>query len=447
MGASDGNSPSQGESSVPAWFWAFIPHRLTSGLTVTLMPLFVVQVMGGSVADVGWVTSLTALAGVPGSILWGNLSDRLGRRRPFLLFGFLGFGLTTLLIGLGQNISQLLALSAVGGLLGAAIGPVGSALVLDGTTEDQWPERVGRFNQVGGWSLVAGLVFGTLWLTVLPGRWGSGPAMRSLFLLAGGVALLSLLMAALWLKEPLAVRSRREFHPALSGKLVISVVERTLFYPPRMLYFVLRPAFIGEVRQHLKNALGRYYLCSFLLFLSIHVGFVPFPIFLTDTLGASNAQVFLISLVKTTTDALCYVPMGRIMQRRRGIGLQAQAAAVRVGILGCYALLALLRPGSPGLVTVGLIHILTGVTWAAIAVSGTTAVAVLAPKELAGRAMGLYNAVIGAAGIIGSLVGGHLAASLGYSASFGLGALTMALAAAWLWQLRTVVLPQLSAEQ
>jgi MFS family permease len=79
------------------------------------------------------------------------------------------------------------------------------------------------------------------------------------------------------------------------------------------------------------------------------------------------------------------------------------------------------------------------VTWAAIAVSGTTAVAVLAPKDLVGRAMGLYNAVIGAAGIVGSLVGGYLAEAFGYSISFGTAALLMGLAAVWLWQLRSVV--------
>jgi MFS family permease len=71
--------------TAPTWFYAFIPHKLGGGLTATLLPLFVVQVAGGSVADVGWVTSLTALAGVPASIFWGNLSDRPGRRRPFLL--------------------------------------------------------------------------------------------------------------------------------------------------------------------------------------------------------------------------------------------------------------------------------------------------------------------------------------------------------------------------
>jgi len=426
----------QSRLPIPHWFYAFIPHKLGSGLTTTLMPLFVVQVIGGSVADVGRVTSLTALAGVPGSILWGNLSDRLGHRRPFLLLGFLGFALATLLIGLGRSMTEILVLSALGGALGAAIGPVASALVLDDAPKDQWPERLGRFNQIGGWSFVAGLIIGTIWLSLLSGRLGTGPAMRGLFLLAGGIALFSLILIALWLREPPTVRKRRQFHPTLVGPLAIGVVERALLYPPRVLYFVLRPAFLGEVRQHLKNTLGRYYLVSFLLFFGINVGFVPFPIFLTNVLGATNAQVFFISLIKSTMDALSYVPMGRVMQRRRGIGLQAQAAAARVGIFGLYALLALAHPGPAGLVVVGLVHTLTGVTWAAIAVSGTTAVAVLTPKELQGRAMGLYNAVIGAAGIAGSLAGGHLAHAFGYTASFGAGALLMGVVAAWLWRLR-----------
>jgi DHA1 family multidrug resistance protein-like MFS transporter len=429
----------QSSSPSPRWFYVFIPHKLGSGLTATLLPLFVVQVMGGSVADVGYVTSLTTLAGVPGSILWGNLSDRLSRRRPFLLLGFPGFAIATLLIGLGHSVTHVLIFSALGGLLGAAIGPVASALVLDEVPEDQWPESLGRFNQIGGWSFVAGLVIGTAWLSLLPGRWGTEPAMRGLFLLAGGIALLSLVLTARWVREPTIIRKRRLFHPGLVGRLAVSVAERAMLYPPRMLYFVLRPAFLGEVRQHLKNTLGRYYLCSFLLFFAINVGFVPFPIFLTDVLGATNAQVFFIYLIKSTADALFYVPMGRLMQRRQGIGLQAQAAAVRVGIFGLYALLALVRPGPAGLVAVGLVHTLTGVTWAAIAVSGTTAVAVLSPKALEGRAMGLYNALIGAAGIVGSLAGGHLAQAFGYSASFGTGAVLMGLAAAWMWKLRAAL--------
>jgi MFS family permease len=91
-------------------------------------------------------------------------------------------------------------------------------------------------------------------------------------------------------------------------------------------------------------------------------------------------------------------------------------------------------------VAVALVHMLSGVTWAAIAVSGTTAVAVLAPKKVEGQALGLYNAIIGVAGIVGSLVGGHLAHAFGYAVSFGTATLLMGLTAAWLWRLRGAVL-------
>jgi predicted MFS family arabinose efflux permease len=93
-----------------------------------------------------------------------------------------------------------------------------------------------------------------------------------------------------------------------------------------------------------------------------------------------------------------------------------------------------------GLVIVALVHMLSGVTWAAIAVSGTMAVAMLAPKRLEGQALGLYNAIIGTAGIVGSLAGGYLAQAFGYTASFGTATLLMGLTAAWLWQLRGAVL-------
>lgn len=146
--------------SAPAWFYAFIPHKLGSGLTNTLLPIFLVQVLGGTVADVGQVTSLTALVSVPASILWGNLSDRLGRRRPFLLLGFLGFAASTLLIGVGRNVPEVLLLSVLGGLLSTAIAPVASALVLDDVPEERWAESFGLFNQIVGAAGIVGSLAG-----------------------------------------------------------------------------------------------------------------------------------------------------------------------------------------------------------------------------------------------------------------------------------------------
>ncbi len=191
--------PGQVCRPAPTWFYAFVPHKLGSGLTSTLLPLFVVQVVGGNVTDVGWVTSLAALVAVPASIWWGNLSDRLRRRRPFIILGFLGFTVSLLLIALGRSVPQVLAVSTFGALLTTAIEPAASALVLDQTTEDQWPECLGRLNQVSGWSFVAGLMVGMIWMTLLPRYWGTVTAMRALFLVAGGITSLSLIFTSVWL--------------------------------------------------------------------------------------------------------------------------------------------------------------------------------------------------------------------------------------------------------
>ncbi|NLE76023.1 MAG: MFS transporter [Chloroflexi bacterium] len=422
--------------STPLWFFALAPHKLALGLTATLLPLFVVQVVGGTVANVGQVSAVTALASVPGYALWGNLSDRLGRRRPFLFLGFTAYAAARFLFGLGQNVPQVLWLAMLEGLLGAAVAPVASALVLDHTPEEQWPEAIARYNQIGGWSLVLGSLLGTAWLALLTGPWGQEAAMRGLFFFAGAVATLSLLLTTLWLREPQAVRSRRPFDRRFIGRLTVSVVERALFHPHRQVLHILRPGVLGQIRSHLFSDLGRYYACSFLQFFAINTGFVTFPNFLTDGLGATSAQAFLVGMVKNTMDAAFYRPMGRRVRQQGGFKLLAQATTARIGIMAAFALLAITQPRPIGLALAGGIHAFTGATWAAIAVSGTAAAATLSPKGLGGRSLGLYNAFLGASGILGSLVSGYLARTYGYVASFGTAAALMTLSAVWLWHIQ-----------
>ncbi len=422
-----------------SWFYSIVPQKLGEGATSTLTPLFIAQVLGGTVADVGEISAAAALAAVPGSILWGNASDRVRRRKPFLLLGFLGFAFSILLIGIAHSIQIVLVASMVGGLLSSAIGPVATALVVDTTPGEKLPEAFGSFSRIGGWSFVGGLLAGTLWLRFFPPRWGNAASIRSLFILAALVASVSTFLTQLWTNEPIAIRDRRRLSPSRIGKAAIVIVERALLYPPYTLYFILRPTFLRDARNYLRDALPQYYVTSFLLFFAINEGFVPFPLFLTDVLRATNAEVFLISLLKSSVDALFYMPMARAIRRHPSIKIQAQAVAGRVGIFLVFAMLAFAHPGRIGIPFVVAAHIFTGVTWAAISVSSTTAVATLAPKGLEGKAIGLYNAVIGAAGIVGSLTGGYVANVWGYGISFVFAASLMGITAAWLWRLRLMV--------
>src|SRR3970282_844490 len=59
---------------------------MAGGATSALIPLFA-HALGGGLAEVGIIAAATSIASVPAFILWGVLSDRLGRRKPVLLLG------------------------------------------------------------------------------------------------------------------------------------------------------------------------------------------------------------------------------------------------------------------------------------------------------------------------------------------------------------------------
>lgn len=424
--------------SVPRWFFAFIPYKIGEGLLVNMLPLFIVQIAGGSVFDLGKVSSLNALAGVVAFSLWGNLSDRMGRRRPFLILGMIGFCLCTLLIGMGHNVTQVLISGMVGGFLMAAVTPVSTALIIDSVPEKKLPQSFGRFYLIGGWSFVAALVLGVIWLAFFSQWWGTAWAMRSLFLFAAVAASLSLILCLLWIEEPKQISSRSCFKPSLLGRFSVAISERrALFYSSRSIYFIFRPEWLAHL-QYLKSPLGLYYGCTALLFLGIQISFLPFPIFLTDVLKATNTEVFAILLFKSIVEALFYLPMGRFARSVNSIRLQTWATATRVGILVIFTFFAMAEPTPFSLFLIGIAHLLSGLTWAAINVSSMVSMAVLSPKGQEGMAMGVYNSVIGVSTIVGALFGGYLATHLGYDFCFGIGVVLMGLTTICLWSLEAI---------
>ncbi|MBD1939530.1 MFS transporter [Microcoleus sp. FACHB-68] len=426
--------------SVPLWFFAFVPYKLGEGLLITLLPLFIVQVAGGSVADVGNIHSIISLAGVVAFIFWGNLSDMMKRRRPFLTIGFLGFAVFTCLIALEQNVSHILLWSFLVGFLMAAVTPVASALVLDSVPEDERAESFSRFYEISGWSFVAGVVLGAAWLALMPQYWGVTGSMRALLLFAGGFASLSLILCLYWVKEPKNARSRRHFQPQLRGRLAVGVIEeRARIYSSRMIYFILHPGILRQTSQLLESPLILYYLCSISFFFAIQIVFVPFPIFLTDVLKATNTQVLLITVSKAIVETFFYIPAGRFIKHRNGVTLQAVATGLRVLIFLIFATVAFMQPTPASLIIVGLTHLLTGITWAAINLSSMTTIANLTPKGQEGTALGVYNAMIGISTVVGSFMSGWLAKTFGYSVCFVTGAVLVGGIAVGLWSLRTAL--------
>lgn len=75
----------------------------------------------------GMVTSAFTFAEFSTGLLWGRLSDRVGRK-PVLLTGLIGTAISVLIFGFARNIYIALAARAVGGLLNGNMGVLQSTV-------------------------------------------------------------------------------------------------------------------------------------------------------------------------------------------------------------------------------------------------------------------------------------------------------------------------------
>ena len=106
--------------------------------------------------------SIPALVVMIVTNLWGSLSDRTGRRKPFMIVGFLGYASTFFFYSMVTDVFQFVLVGVVGAVFSSAALPMGQAHLT--TNTDKKGERLGYFlaAQSGGWffgALGSGLVY------------------------------------------------------------------------------------------------------------------------------------------------------------------------------------------------------------------------------------------------------------------------------------------------
>ena len=205
---------------------ALFVAMLNLTLVVSGLKELVVDELGGSVASSALFFTVEMVAYLVFAPLWGVLSDRWGRRRPFLVGGYALSGLIYLAyLGIG-SIPWLLALRFVQG--GAAIAGWSTtmALLFDHGDEASRPRLAG----LAGASLILGVGLGAPIGGILTTTWGA----RAPLAAAGG---LFLLLAVVALALPEAPRTRTR--PTL-GEVAGALAARPRLLLPWSLYAMER---------------------------------------------------------------------------------------------------------------------------------------------------------------------------------------------------------------
>lgn len=124
------------------------------GMVIPVIP-FLVETFGASGQELGMLMSVYAVMQLIFSPIWGELSDRYGRR-PILLIGLVGNGLSMLFMGLANSLWVLFSARALAGMLASATLPTAYAYISDSTTDEKRGQGMG----IVGAGMGVGMVLG-----------------------------------------------------------------------------------------------------------------------------------------------------------------------------------------------------------------------------------------------------------------------------------------------
>ncbi len=384
------------------WFFSYFPMNTSSGIIGPLAPLFITELLRGGVIDYSIFVVVSSLATILGLSVWGNLSDKMGRRRLFVILGFVSLAVTSILFAVSFNTAFFIGISFLAGFLGSAVTPVSSILIMELTKRKDWPLKISKFSQYNSYGNIAGVLFASLFSGAFP----SPSFLRYLYLFSFAFYLLSAILGYFFIPESKTKIERNEI-PFRAFR----VIERVRYFPSQLIHFNFH---FRELDKDLKSI-----LVGFLIMMTgFQLFFVAFPLLL-KSLGVSSSVFFLIYLGNYLFSAITFSFSGQMCFRYGNKRIAQLSIIARILIFPSVIGIVAFISSKPILfVALLLVYSVLGALWSFISVGTGTMVSNLSKPEERGRVSGTYNAVQSFGAVIGSALTGLIVASIGFNVDF-----------------------------
>jgi MFS family permease len=369
--------------SIPRGVWVLgfvsLLMDISSELIHSLLPVFMVSVLGASVLMVGIVEGIAEATALIVKMFSGALSDYFGKRKALAVLGY-GLGaISKPLFALAMSVPAVLAARFMDRIGKGIRGAPRDALVADITPPEIRGAAFGLRQTLDALGAVAGPLLGIVLMIVFAGDF------RAVFWFAVIPAFLCVALLIAGVREPAAATS--------GGKVGVPVRWRTLCQLRRDYWLVV---IFGGV-----FTLARFSE-AFLILRARDFG-------LPDTYAPA------VLIVMNLVFALTAYPIGLLADRmsRRTLLIIGLVLLIAADVVLAYA---------PGLGVVALGVVLWGLHMGLTQGLLATMVADTAPPELRGTAFGLFNFVSGIAMLIASVLAGFLWDEFGAATTFYAGA-------------------------
>lgn len=400
------------------WLVAWSLGYAAVGAASVLVPLYAIE-LGAGAFVVSVVAATAAFAGIPGALAWGRLATRTGRYRPFLLASLALSAAAFLVLPLADSLPAVVAANAALLFAVSAAAPVLALLVVSGHPDSEWDRRIGVLNAWQGYGWLGGLVAGAAWSAVAAEYTAAVTAQRWFFYASAAACALATGLAWYWLPGRPDVSYARFGRASTSIERLQRGAGRGLRLAPfsgLRSFWALRRLHPRALAARLTPPLAGYLAAAALFFTGFAAFFGPLPAYLAGELGMPTERVFALFVVSSAASAAAYGRVGSLAAARTPQTVLTGALAVRVLLFPAVTFVAVLGAlAFPGYVA---LFVALGLTWAVVAVAGTTIVARLAPPAVRGDALGAYTALGGLGTAVGSVLGGALAVQTSYVTAF-----------------------------
>lgn len=322
--------------------------------------------LGVPMSIVGLIYLVGALMAALGSVVGGELSDRLGRRRVMLFsvgMRAIAFFTIAILVAGGHGFVLISLLVIISWFFGSLFEPAANAMIADLVQPSRRLEAYGLL-RVGvniGWAI--GPMVGGLLATI---------SYSSLFILTAVCGVASFIMIFLWISESL---HREKPSKGFSFKDIASVRQDRTF-----LYFCAT---------------------SFILFILVSQMSSTYSVFAKSGVGLGEAEIGYLYSINGAMIVLFQIPMARFLTKRK------MSMALTLGSI--FYVIGFLTAGfAGGFSLLALCMIIITLGELVVSPSAMNLVANLSPERERGRYMGVFSFFTATGWSLGPAVGGVL---------------------------------------
>jgi DHA1 family multidrug resistance protein-like MFS transporter len=222
--------------------------RVEWGVATGFLPVHVSE-LGGSPVDVALVFSVFAAIMVPTSLLWGVISDVIGKRNSLIVIGMVGLLPIYFLIAFQEDIHTLILLRGTTAILKGAVAPCSWALVSDLSSR----ESMGRNMGILSASELAGFAVGPAFGGVIADLYG----FKALWFSVAAICLIGGLISLVAGKDSARLVRSTATIPLLDTIRKRGSVSRILVVSMALAFVLLGYSFLGpNLNVYLINGLG-----------------------------------------------------------------------------------------------------------------------------------------------------------------------------------------------